>query len=60
MVHQPSRPTPVQSTGSVVDDRPVEPILAEKRQATLIDKMQETAREEPEEIAKVIKTMMVE
>lgn len=38
----------------------VEPIAAEKREPKLIDKMQETAKEEPEEIARVIKTMMVE
>lgn len=36
------------------------PIVAEKREPTLVDKMQETAKGEPEEIAKVIKTMMIE
>jgi flagellar M-ring protein FliF len=39
---------------------PVEPAMPEKRQPKLVDKMQETARKEPEEIAKVIKTMMIE
>ncbi len=38
----------------------LEPIEAEVRQPRLIDKMQRTAKEQPEEIAKVIKTMMVE
>ena len=37
-----------------------ESIVAEKREPKLIDKMQKTAKEEPEEIARVIKTMMVE
>lgn len=41
-------------------DEYVEPIVPEKREPKLIDKMQETAKEEPEEIARVIKTMMVE
>lgn len=41
-------------------DAYIEPAVSEKREAKLIDKMQETAREEPEEIARVIKTMMVE
>ena len=41
-------------------DSTIEPIVSEKREAKLIDKMQETAKEEPEEIARVIKTMMVE
>jgi len=48
------------SATSIMTEEPLEPVLPEKRQAKLIDKMQETAREEPEEIAKVIKTMMVE
>ncbi|UCG61956.1 MAG: flagellar M-ring protein FliF [Candidatus Zixiibacteriota bacterium] len=37
-----------------------EPVLPEIRQPKLVDKMQRTAKEQPEEIAKVIKTMMVE
>ncbi len=41
-------------------DEFTEPIVLEKREPKLIDKMQETAKEEPEEIARVIKTMMVE
>ncbi len=38
----------------------VEPVMAEKRKLRLVDKMQETAKDQPEEIARVIKTMMVE
>jgi len=38
----------------------VEPIKAENRKPTLIDQMQETAKENPDEFAKVIKTMMVD
>ena len=34
--------------------------MAEKRKLRLVDKMQETAKDQPEEIARVIKTMMVE
>ncbi len=35
-------------------------VLPEKRKPRLVDKMQETAKKEPEEIARVIKTMMIE
>lgn len=52
-----------QPQATTVDGIQVEkaaPIVAEKREATLVDKMQETAKGEPEEIAKVIKTMMIE
>jgi len=35
-------------------------VAPEQRQPTLVDKMQETAKDQPEEIAKVIKTMMIE
>lgn len=38
----------------------VKPIEAKKRKPRLVDQMQKTAKEEPEEIARVIKTMMVE
>ena len=36
------------------------PIVAEKRKPRLVDKMQQAAKEQPEEIARVIKTMMIE
>jgi len=38
----------------------IAPVAQEKREATLVDKMQQTAKGQPEEIAKVIKTMMIE
>ena len=36
------------------------PIVAERRKPKLVDQMQVTAKENPEEIAKVIKTIMIE
>jgi len=36
------------------------PAIAEERKPRLVDEMQEAARGKPEEIAKVIKTIMVE
>lgn len=39
---------------------PIEEIKPEKRQARLLDRMQKVAKEEPGEIAKVIKTLMVD
>ena len=61
----PSQPLTVASTASAqaspIRQAPeVQPIVAEKREPTLIDQMQETAKGEPEEIAKVIKTIMVD
>jgi len=44
----------------VAEPEPVAPIVAEQREHTLVDQMQETAKEQPEEMAKVIRTMMVE
>ena len=38
----------------------IEELAPEKRQPKLIDRMQRVAKDEPEEIAKVIKTMMVD
>lgn len=53
----PTRPKAV--APEPVEEEPIE-ILPEKRKPRLVDKMQETAKKEPEEIAKVIKTMMIE
>jgi len=52
-------------TSSVVEEtenkqEEIKPIEIEKRKPRLVDQMQQTAQKEPEEIAKVIKTMMVE
>jgi flagellar biosynthesis/type III secretory pathway M-ring protein FliF/YscJ len=46
-------------TPEPVEEEPIE-ILPETRKPRLVDKMQKTAKKEPEEIAKVIKTMMIE
>ncbi|MCK5127147.1 MAG: flagellar M-ring protein FliF [candidate division Zixibacteria bacterium] len=54
------------SSGGATDDDsesalpPIEEIKLEKRQHRLIDSMQKVANEEPDEMAKVIKTLMVE
>jgi flagellar M-ring protein FliF len=53
------RPAPVQQAVEA-EPEPEPEIQPEKRQPRLVDKMQETAKKEPEEIAKVIKTMMIE
>ncbi len=44
------------------EEKPPAPkrVIPEKRRPRLVDEMQETAKKEPEEIAKVIKTMMIE
>jgi len=49
-----------QTRKEVEEEEPVEEIEIKKRVPKLVDKMQETAKHRPEEIAKVIKTMMVE
>jgi len=43
-----------------LEEEEAEDIVPEKRQPKLVDRMQKVAKDEPEEIAKVIKTMMVE
>lgn len=55
-------PAPVRpktATPEPVEEESIE-ILPETRKPRLVDKMQETAKKEPEEIARVIKTMMIE
>jgi len=42
------------------EEEPIQPIVAEKRAPTLVDQMQETAKKQPEEIARAIRTMMIE
>jgi len=58
------RPRPTQSPSTETTPEfeipEIEPIAAETRQPKLVDKMQRTAKEQPEEIARVIKTLMVE
>lgn len=43
-----------------IEEEAITPIAPERRKPRLTDQMQVTAKERPEEIAKVIKTMMVE
>ncbi len=43
-----------------IHEEPIPEIKPEKRQPRLIDQMQKVAKKEPDEIAKVIRTMMVE
>ncbi len=50
-------PTPMQAPIQPEEEMPV---VAEKRKPRLVDKMQQAAKEQPEEIARVIKTMMIE
>ena len=57
-------PRPVPRT-PVPEEEPIEEpvakrVIPEKRKPRLVDEMQETAKKEPEEIARVIKTMMLE
>nr|MBN2276248.1 flagellar M-ring protein FliF [candidate division Zixibacteria bacterium] len=60
----PARPQKAAYSGStpIVEEEEVEipKIQPEKRRKKLVDQMQETAKGQPEEIAKVIKTMMLE
>lgn len=55
----PPPPTRPKAAPIPVEEEEME-ILRETRKPRLVDKMQETAKKEPEEIAKVIKTMMIE
>jgi len=58
----PQRPVP---QAPVPEEEPIEEpvvkrVVPQKRKPRLVDEMQETAKKEPEEIARVIKTMMAE
>ncbi len=44
----------------IEEQEEVQPIVAEKRRPTLVDQMQKTAKEQPEEMARVIRTIMSE
>lgn len=50
--------TPGQAMPTTAEMSP--PIVLESRQPKLVDQMQQVAKEDPEEVARVIKTMMVE
>jgi len=51
---------PVGVVAPIVEEEEIQPIEPEMRKPRLVDQMQKTANERPDEIAKVIKTMMVE
>ncbi|MFQ5607023.1 MAG: flagellar M-ring protein FliF C-terminal domain-containing protein, partial [Candidatus Zixiibacteriota bacterium] len=51
------RRTEMEAPEAIQDEKPA--IKAEKRRPKLLDQMQQTAKERPDELAKVIKTMMV-
>ncbi|HVP06948.1 MAG TPA: hypothetical protein VMS71_03825, partial [Candidatus Acidoferrum sp.] len=53
-----SRPT--RQTVASEPEEEIAPIVAEKRKPKLVDHMQQTAKERPDEVAKVIKTLMIE
>ncbi len=58
-------PAPAVSRAPVVEEELVEElgvkrVVPQKRKPRLVDEMQETAKGQPEEIARVIKTMMIE
>jgi flagellar M-ring protein FliF len=58
------KPRPATESPSVTalqqEAEPEEPLEPERRRPKLVDRMQETAKEQPEEIARVIKTIMME
>ncbi len=54
----PPQPEPI--TAEEAEEELVPPIQPEKRKPRLVDQMQKTAKDRPDEIAKVIKTMMIE
>lgn len=58
-------PKPTRTEVSPVENEPeedeeIKPLRPERRKPKLVERMQETAKEQPEEIAKVIKTLMVD
>ncbi|MFH1687346.1 MAG: flagellar basal-body MS-ring/collar protein FliF [bacterium] len=60
---QPVRSQPSSSSEQSREEEQLEPmevLRAARRAPTMVERMQETAKEQPAEIAKVIKTMMVE
>lgn len=56
----PAPPRPMPQPVEAIQEEEVRPIEAEKRKPRLVDQMQETAKERPDEIARVIKTLMIE
>ncbi len=56
----PKQPAPVRVRSSGGDEEEPEPLDTEQRKAKLTDQMTSVAKEKPDEIAKVIRTMMIE
>ena len=56
----PPPPKQVRASFPSIEEEPVEPILPERRKAKLSDQMGQVARERPAEIAKVIRTLMMD
>jgi len=54
------RKAPTRPQGVAIEEEEIEPVVAESRKPRLVDHMQKTAHEKPDEIARVIKTMMIE
>ncbi|MCX6834106.1 MAG: hypothetical protein NTW07_03055 [candidate division Zixibacteria bacterium] len=54
----PPRAKPI--TPLVPEQEEVQPIVPETRKPTLVDQMQRTAKEQPEEMARVIRTIMAD
>ncbi len=56
----PQQPTPARSQPTAGEEQPTEALEQEQRKARLTDQMTNVAKEKPDEIAKVIRTMMIE
>jgi len=56
----PAAPPSQKASTPMIEDEKMEPLAAQIRKAKLSDQMSEVAKERPEEIAKVIRTMMIE
>ena len=56
----PSPPRPVRAAVPTIEEEPMELIVPEKRKAKLTDQMSQVAKERPAEIARVIRTLMIE
>jgi len=53
-------PSPQNMMPLMAEEEEVRPVMPEKRKPTLVDQMQKTAKDQPDEIAKVIRTIMSE
>ena len=53
-------PQPLNASPEAFEPEEVPPIVMEKRKPTLVDQMQKAAKNEPEEMAKVIRTIMAD